>query len=150
MGFAMALPWLKKFGPWIVVGLVALGVWAAAKTLVKDWKKSIHDTAFSEGVKKESDRQDAIARRVEEILSPKLANIDDNTRNNVDKQSKREIVYADRIHTQIKNNPVYSSCAVDDSVLRDRNAIRESLQAALNSPLGADAGGTPAAPAGNQ
>ena len=147
MGFLMlALPWLKRFGPWIVVGLVAFGVYIAASTIVKDWKKSIHDTAFTEGTNKERDRQDAIARRIENVLGPRLDAIDQNTSNQLKKQNKVETVYADRIKEKIKNNPNYTKCAVDDGVLGDRNAIRQSLQATIDPSTGSNAGGTAKAP----
>jgi len=144
--FLAALPWLKKFGPWIAVGLVALGVWAAANTLVRDWKKSIHDTAFAAGVKKESDRQDAIARRIEQVLGPRLDSIDTKTGAQLVQQAKKETIYVDRIRTKIKTDPRYSACAVDDSLLRDRNEIRASLGSTIDTKSGSGTGGTPTTP----
>lgn len=150
MGFLMlALPWLKRFGPWIAVGLVAFGVYIAASTIVKDWKKSIHDTAFAEGTNKERDRQDAIARRIETVLGPRLDAIDQNTSNQLKKQNQVETVYVDRIRDTIKNNPMYTKCVVDDGVLRDRNALRQSLEATINPSTGTNTVGAPAAPSTN-
>lgn len=145
-----ALPWIKRFGPWIAVGLVALGVYVAASTIVKDWKKSIHDTAYAEGVKKESDRQDAIARRIEGVLGPRMDQMDARTAQMLAQQTQKETVYVDRIHTQIRNNPQqYTACRVDDSVLADRNALRNTFQASPNPGTGTNIGTTGGTPPAN-
>lgn len=147
---SLALPFLKRFGPWIAVALIALGVWAGAQTLVKDWRKSIHDAAYKDGQTAEANRQDAIARRVETILTPKLQSIDDHTSVQLKDQNSRETQYADRVQTKIKTIPVYHSvdCSVDAGMLDDRNQIRASLSAANdpNSRSSAIVSPTPSAP----
>jgi hypothetical protein len=140
MPFVAALPWIKRFGPWIAVALVAIGVYAASTMLIKDWKKSIHDTAFTEGETKERDRQDAIARRIETVLGPKLDAIDAKTGTQIIEQAKKETIYVDRIKTKIKSDPRYANCAVDDSLLGDRNEIRRSLETTINPTSGTSAG----------
>lgn len=40
------------------------------------------------------------------------------------KRVEKETVYRDRIRTKVLNNPVYTSCVVEQSVIDDRNAIR--------------------------
>jgi hypothetical protein len=141
MGFLLAaLPWAKRFGPWIIVGLIAVGVYAAGTMLIKDWKKSIHDTAYTEGEKTERDRQDAIARRIEAVLGPKLEAIDAKTGNQLIEQAKKEIIYVDRIKTKIASDPRYANCAVDDGMLGDRNEIRRSLETTLNPTAGTGSG----------
>ncbi len=131
----VAIGFLKKFGPWIMVGLAALFVYGMAGKIVGDWKQSI----FEDGEKHERDRQDQIARKIEERLAPILADIDENTKKKLDNQTRVETKYVERIRENVKNNPVYSSCAIDDGVLGDRNEIRRSLKAALDSATGTDA-----------
>lgn len=143
-GFLLSvLPFLKKFGPWIVIGLLFIGVYSAGSMIVRDWKKSIHDTAFQEGETKERNRQDAIARKIESVLGPKLDAIDNKTSEQLESQSRKETVYVDRIKTKIKADTRYSACAVDDGVLRDRNEIRRSLETTPDSSAGSDTGETP-------
>jgi hypothetical protein len=139
MPLLAALPWIKRFGPWIAVALVAIGVYAASTMLIKDWKKSIHDTAFTEGETKERNRQDAIARKIEAVLGPKLEAIDAKTGNKIIEQAKKETIYVDRIKTKITSDPRYANCAVDDGLLGDRNEIRRSLETTINPTTGAGA-----------
>lgn len=112
-----------KLAPWLVLVLAIVGVYAAGSTIVREWRASI----FQAGEAAERGRQEAIARRIEATLGAKIDAIDARAADRLTTQAAAEVVFVDRVRTEIRDNPVYAECRVSDALVSDRNAIRASL-----------------------
>ena len=133
---------ILKFLPYLGLILVIVGVYSAGKRIVNEW----HDAVYQQGVQHEQDRENQIAQKITDTLGVRIQQIDNNTKNLQTKQSNVEIKYVGDINKKIKSNPVYGSCAVEPSVLADRNKLRDSLKDAIPSATGTNAGAAPATP----
>jgi hypothetical protein len=136
---------ILKILPYFGLILVIVGVYAASQRLVNEW----HDSVFQQGVQKEQEHENQIAQKITDTLGQRMNEIDQNTKNLQNKQSSVEIKYVGDINKKIKSNPVYSSCAVEPSVLSDRNQLRKSLENALPPTTGTNAQPAPVTPAPN-
>lgn len=69
--------------------------------------------------------EDAKNREFEALIVNVVSTFGKNAVEEALKRVKTETVYRDRLQTIVKNNPVYTSCVVDQEVLNNRNAIRQ-------------------------
>lgn len=75
---------------------------------------------WEEKVKKESESN----RKFEKLIYDAIATFGADAVNKAIERTSKETVYKEKIQTIIKDNPIYSSCIVDQEVIDSRNAIR--------------------------
>jgi hypothetical protein len=90
------------------------------------------DEGISIGITQEAKRinniiakQDEKNRNFESNLNKDIVEIDKKLTRENSKRQNKEIVYRDRIKTEIVNNPIYQECKVEPSIVDSINNIRK-------------------------
>lgn len=68
LAFLTLLSPINKLTPWLTIALLAVGIYAGAATIVKDWRASTHATAYAAGMADKAAKQEAAAKLVTNAL----------------------------------------------------------------------------------
>lgn len=118
------LSFLKSNWKLVAISLFLAGVFFYHKNAVKN--------AYNEGVKIERQAwkdkvkaEDEANRKYEKLVQDAVNLYGKKLLDESEKRISKETVYKNNIETIIKDNPIYSQCIVDQSIIDNRNEIRK-------------------------
>lgn len=141
-----AARFLKKFGKWIAVTLIVIGLFVGFNSWLGGRERAAYDRGFSasEAVRIAELNLSNQASLRDERLMNKLAGIASvKTKDQVDNFVIKLSPYQKDIKDEVSKNSVYSDCVITDGVFNNSNSARGVVNASIDASNTGRAGPRP-------
>lgn len=105
-----------------LIGVLALFLWT--KGHYYDLGKLEERNKWEERARKDAEKSVDLTTK----LANSVGNLAERVITQQEERSTREVIREKNIQTIVENNPVYTECKVDQTVLDEQNAIKEGLK----------------------